>query len=64
MSPIITDNVVGDAEHVHGLFDELNCFHGCDEGSWLHFDPFCECVHCDKDVCEATLCFLKRTYQI
>jgi hypothetical protein len=28
LSPIISDNVIGNAKHVHDLFDELHCL-GC-----------------------------------
>jgi hypothetical protein len=35
-----------------------------DGGGRLHFDPFCEFIHCDEDVCESSFSFLEQTYQI
>jgi hypothetical protein len=52
LSPIIGDNIVGYAKFVHDLLDEF------------HFDPLCEFIHCNDDVCESTFDFLEWTYQI
>jgi hypothetical protein len=30
----------------------------------FYFDPLCEFLHCNEDVCESTFSFLERTYQI
>jgi hypothetical protein len=64
LSPIISDNGIGNAKPVHDLLDEFNCLFCYDEGGRLRFNPFCEFIHFDEDVCEPALSFFWRTYQI
>jgi hypothetical protein len=64
LSPIISDNVIGNAKPAHDFFDEFHCLAHCDRSDRLYFDPLCEFINCDEDVCEYTFSFLERTYQI
>jgi hypothetical protein len=48
---------------VHDLPDEFHCFGHCNGGGELHFDPFCDFIHCYEDVCESTFGILEWTYQ-
>jgi hypothetical protein len=64
LSAIISDDVVGHTKHVHDLIDEFHFLGYYDGGSRLNFDPFCELVNCNEDMCESTFSFLERTYQI
>jgi hypothetical protein len=61
-SPVIGDNIIENAKHVHDFFDELHHLGRCNGSCRLYFDPLCEFIHCDEDVCEFTFSFLKRTY--
>jgi hypothetical protein len=64
LSPINGDSVIGNTKHVHDFFDELHRLGRCNGSDRLYFDPLCEFIHIDEDVCEFTFSFLKRTYQI
>jgi hypothetical protein len=55
LSPIIDDNVIGNAKPVNDFFDELHRLGRCNGSGRLYFDPLCEFIHYDKDVCESTL---------
>jgi hypothetical protein len=64
LSLVIADNVIGNAKHVHNFFDELHHLSRCNGSGRLYFDPLCEFIHYDEDVCESTFNFLERTYQV
>jgi hypothetical protein len=59
LSPVIGDNVIGNTKYVHDFFDELHRLGRCNGSDKLYFDPFYEFIHCNEDVCESTLAFLK-----
>jgi hypothetical protein len=46
------------------ISDEFYCLSCCDGGDRLRFDPFCEFIHYDEDMCDSTFSFLEMTYQI
>jgi hypothetical protein len=54
LSPIIDDNVIGNAKPVHDFFDELHHIGRCNGSGRLYFDPLCEFIHSDEDLCEST----------
>jgi hypothetical protein len=64
LSPIISDNIIGNTKLVHDFFDGFHCLGRCDSSDRLYFDPLCEFIHCNEDVCESTFSFLECTYQI
>jgi hypothetical protein len=57
LSPIIGDNVFTYAKPVYDLIDEFHCLGSYNGGSRLYFDPLCEFVHCNEDVCEFNFSF-------
>jgi hypothetical protein len=64
LRPVIGDNVIGNAKLVHDFSDELHHRGHCNGGGRLYFDPLCELIHNDEDVCESTFSLLETTYQI
>jgi hypothetical protein len=62
--PIICDDINRHAKTVHDLFDEFDRLGHCYRSGRLYFNPLCELIHCNEDMCESTFSFLERTYQI
>ena len=60
----IRDDSIGQAEAVHNVLDELDCFGYAVFCEWFVFDPLGELVNCYKDVLKTALCFLERSYLI
>jgi hypothetical protein len=59
LSPIISDNVIENTKLIHDFFDELHRLGRYNGSGRLYFDPLCEFIHCDEDVCESTFNFLE-----
>jgi hypothetical protein len=56
--------LIGHAETVHDVLDELDCFGCIVFYEWFVLDPFGELVNSYKDILKTALGFLERSYLI